>query len=91
MSDSDVKRFAQELHDYIQSHASDFIGVCSDLTEEMIGDLGIEPPVTGILTGWYLVCEWMADDGRPWLSYSKPPDTSTWRARGLLSEALEDL
>src|ERR1017187_1135910 len=41
-----------------------------------------------ILTGWYLVAEWIDHDGERWLSRAYAAATSEWAAKGMCHEAL---
>jgi len=55
------------------------------------GDSEEDPPEGGVLTGFYLVCEWVGNDGKYWITYCRHPDQTQWRSRGLLEEAITDL
>ena len=50
-----------------------------------------ETPSTGVLTAWFLVCEWAADDGDHWLTYHMDNQQPVWLSRGMLSEAISDM
>lgn len=41
-----------------------------------------------LLTGWALVCEWIAPDGERWLSKAHGEQTTSWTADGMHHEAL---
>lgn len=87
MSESGHKVFARELHEQFQERAPDFLAPNDDpeLDEDQT------PPEGGVLTGWFLVAEWVGADGDAWISYHRAPDQPAWRSRGLLGEAISDL
>lgn len=60
--------------------------------QETSGDIAEASGANGaICTGWFLVSEWSDTAGQPWMSVMNSAGLTTWRARGLLSEAINDL
>ena len=86
MADEDHHQLQDELGVLIQERNGAFLTRNDEMDDE-----DVETPTAGVLTGWFLVCQWVGDDGGKWLSYHSDNNAATWETRGLLSEALSDL
>ena len=84
MSEAKVRQVAEKMRETLQGLDQDLFSRTDDSADK-------EPPDGGVLTGFYLVCEWMGNDGKHWITYTRHPDQTQWRSRGLLEEAITDL
>lgn len=83
MAGDDVAQFSQGLSELFQQHAEDFL-TAGDNDD-------VDPPDTGLLMAWSVVCSWQGTDGERWITYHRRPGQTTWETRGLLTEAVADL
>lgn len=84
MSEEKVLQVAEKVRETLQGFDADLFTRSDDTAEDEIPD-------GGVLTGFYLVCEWMGNDGKHWITYTRHPDQTQWWSRGLLEEAITDL
>jgi hypothetical protein len=72
-----------EFRDFLQERVGDLLAPSGPDWEEHQD----EAPLTGVVTAWVVITEVADDEGRRWITWTIPPDQTTWLTRGMLHEA----